>query len=180
MEDVTVADAMEGNPFTVEPDTTVKEAVDIMIDNDISSLPVVQGGEMVGLATSEDILKRTIGGGKFSEETKIGEVMTESPVTISEGDELTDAIEVMADHGIKRLLVTEGDELVGILTDGDVMRMAPGLIDDLYDELEELQEEAALSEEGDVCESCGNYATDLDIINGELICQECQASGAYM
>jgi CBS domain-containing protein len=59
---ITVADAMTPNPVTVQPDATIEEVATIMVDRNYHSLPVVDGGKLVGILGKEDILRTLMSG----------------------------------------------------------------------------------------------------------------------
>lgn len=178
MKKLTVADAMTDKPVCAKPDDTVVEAARAMERRGISSLPICAGKKLMGFVTAEDVVKRVVAKNRPLAKLALKDIMTKSPVTTTPDVELTDAMALMAEKNIKRLLVVENQKLVGILTDGDILRVAPELVDALYAELEQLKENVGAAEAADVCESCGNYSTDLKVIDGELLCEECRESGS--
>ncbi|QQG39577.1 MAG: CBS domain-containing protein [Candidatus Aenigmatarchaeota archaeon] len=174
MRKITVADAMSAKPSRIGPEDTVVEAAKTILSKNIGSVPVCVGQKLVGLITSEDIVKRIVASNKDAKKARVKEVMTKNPVTIGADAELVDAMKLMAEKNIKRLMVVESGKLAGILTDGDVLRVAPELMDYLYAELEELKKDVQKAEADDLCEACGNYTTDLRLVSGELLCDECR------
>jgi CBS domain-containing protein len=112
-----VSTAMTSDPVILQSGEDVKKAAKLMLDNGISSLPVIRGEEIVGIITKTDLMKIL----QDSEE-KIEEAMTEGVVTISPGERVVHARRIMLDKGITRLVVVEGDKIVGILTEGDAAR----------------------------------------------------------
>lgn len=180
MKKLTVGDAMTQKPVRASPEDTIVEAARVMEKKGISSLPVCVGPKLVGFVTAEDIVKRAVAKGKDAKKTKLKEVMTTKPITTEKGIELTDAMKVLSEKNIKRLVVVDGQKLVGVVTDGDILRVAPGLIEYLYEEIEKLKEDVGAAGAADVCESCGNYSTDLRVTNGELLCVECRETNTYI
>ena len=169
---IIVDEAMTKKPIVASVDDIVMDIAKTMKKYDIGSIPVVENGKLVGLITSEDLIKRIILQKKDPEKTTAKEVMTKNLVTISPDDDLEDAVRIMIDNGIKRLPVVDDDKLVGIITDGDVMRISPKLIEAFS--TKELTEEPRVM--SGVCEICGNYSDNLRKINGKWICEECYES----
>lgn len=172
--EVRVEDAMTKKVITVTPDEKVIEVAKKMKERDIGSMLVCDGGKLVGLITSEDLVKRVIIPNKDPNKLTAKDVMTKDLITISPDEELVEAMNTMIENGIQRLPVLDGDKLVGILTDGDILRKAPELMASLAEARRELEEEEEI--EGDICEICGNYSENLRKVNGRWVCEECYES----
>jgi CBS domain-containing protein len=86
-------------------------------DRKVSGLPVVKKGEVVGMITRTDLLRNR-------EEDQTALLMTRDPVVVSPEKSIVEASELLIKHGIRRLPVVEGEELVGILTVADIIRVA--------------------------------------------------------
>ena len=125
-----VVDIMTRDPLTVTPTETIGQADELMNTNKIRQLPVVQGKDLVGIVTDRDIRSFLSGslleGVEAREEalnTKIREIMTTEPMTLSPDDDLQDAVEIMIDEKIGGIpVVDEAEGLVGIVTYVDVLR----------------------------------------------------------
>jgi CBS domain-containing protein len=107
-----VSGLMTANPITVEPDVTAKRAAELMLERDISCLPVVERGELVGIVTKLDFAKVCM----TYEDVYVGQVMRSSPLTVSPNDRVIHARKLMLDEDLLVLPVTEEKELVGVLT----------------------------------------------------------------
>ena len=115
-----IREAMTPSPTTVEPSTTVQEAARTMKSEDIGSLPIVEGGRLVGVITDRDIAIRIVAEGKGAE-TTVGEIASKDVVTVDPQQSLEEAARLMAEHQVRRLPVTEEDgKLVGILAQADL------------------------------------------------------------
>jgi len=123
-----VKDVMVTDVVTVEPDVDVRRAVRAMNDFEIGCLVVVEAGRVVGILTERDVLKRVVDEGRKPEETRVREVMSKPPITISPDVDLETAIELMFKHKIKKLPVVENSKLVGLVTFTDLVRAQPALI----------------------------------------------------
>lgn len=118
-------DIMAKNPRTVTPQTTVREAAKLMKDEDVGALPVVEAGgsrRLVGMVTDRDIAIRIVAEGKDGQ-ARVDEVMSGSPKTARENDDVERILEVMAREQVRRVpIVDDREELVGIVAQADVVR----------------------------------------------------------
>lgn len=125
-----VADVMTENPLTVDLNDTIGQADEIMAQQNIRQLPVVQGTDLVGIITDRDIRSflsgRLFGTSKEREKamnTKVADVMTSNPISVSSDDDLREAIEVLIEEKVGGVPVVDDDEgLVGIITYLDMLR----------------------------------------------------------
>ncbi|RME83402.1 MAG: IMP dehydrogenase [Planctomycetota bacterium] len=107
------------NPITMKPEQRIEEAVQIMKDHNISGLPIVSEGNLVGILTGRDI--------RFEKDhrRKISEVMTRKVVTLKEGATLEEAKEAMQEHKVEKLpLVDKEGKLKGLMTMKDIEKKA--------------------------------------------------------
>ena len=116
-----VKDVMTKNVKTISPSATMAEAARIMKKNRIGCLVVVEGNKPVGIITERDIAYKIVAKEKSSD-TAVKEIMTKDLKTIDKEKTLKDAARIMAAHVIRRLLVVENKELIGIITLEDVMK----------------------------------------------------------
>jgi CBS domain-containing protein len=117
----TVREAMTPSPCTVTRSTPVVEAARRMSSEDVGSLPVVEGDDiLVGIVTDRDIALRVVAAGLDPSTMQVGEILSERPTTAFPDEPLSDALEMMAYRQVRRLPVTEDDRLVGMLTQADV------------------------------------------------------------
>jgi signal-transduction protein with cAMP-binding, CBS, and nucleotidyltransferase domain len=77
----------------------------------------------------------------------------------------------MIKQGIRRIPIKDKDRIVGVVTDTDILRVEPGLIDVL---VERLKYDVPGLKNGGVCEECNSYARRLIRVNGMLVCQKCK------
>ena len=118
-----VRDAMTTNPRSIESSTAVSEASRLMKTEDVGSLPIVDGDQLVGMVTDRDIVIRVVAEKKDPQSTTVGEIASRDLVTIDPEQDLDEALRLMAQHQVRRLPVAEEDgRLVGILAQADVAR----------------------------------------------------------
>jgi acetoin utilization protein AcuB len=121
---------MTPDPKSVEANDPVKTAVNLVIENRIRHLPVVLGDSLVGIISDRD-LKRAmpsiVAGATaeeyqaFMEETSVEQVMTADPLTCAPDDELVDLVRQFCEKKVGAIPVVEGERLVGIVTQTDMM-----------------------------------------------------------
>ena len=119
---VTVRDVMTKDIIAVEKADPVIRAIDLMVKNEIGSVVVAENGKPVGILTERDIMKRVCPQELCSRKVTAGEVMSYPLVTIEADARLGEAALLMLEKNIRRLLVVDKGEVVGIITQGDVMR----------------------------------------------------------
>ena len=151
MANLTARDIMTADPITIGRDAQVIEAAKVMTEHNIGSLPVVEGGKLVGLVSEGDLIMQDVklefptyihlldgfimyppANTRFESELKkavaatVGDVMTADPVTVQVTAPIEDVATVLADRGVSRLPVLDGDVLVGIVSKHDIVRAIAG------------------------------------------------------
>ena len=115
-----VRHVMTEAPRTLGPDMDADDAAGLMAQYDIGVVPIVSRGALVGLVTDRDLVLRVLAQRKDPGTVRLGDIATGSAVTVSPDMRLAEARSIMAEHRIRRLPVMKGDELVGILSLGDI------------------------------------------------------------
>lgn len=116
-----VRHAMSEDVKTLSEEMTAADAAGVMANFDVGSVPVTDGkGRLTGIVTDRDIVVRVIAARRHPAVVSLREIATRDPFEISPDAELADASRSMADHRVRRLPVTKGDELVGIISLGDI------------------------------------------------------------
>jgi CBS domain-containing protein len=118
-----VRELMTKQPATVKPDATLGEVATLMKQEDCGSIPVVEGGRLVGIVTDRDLVVRGIAAGKDPKSQRVSEVMSADPVAIGPNEDVSDAETVMGARQIRRLPVVEDGKLVGILVTAQIARV---------------------------------------------------------
>jgi CBS domain-containing protein len=118
-----VRDIMSKDVQSVQPDSTLKDAAQLLKSRDIGSVPVVEGRRIGGILTDRDIAIRGVAEGRDPGSTRVSEVMSKDVVTVQEDADLQEAERLMHDHQLRRLPVVNAQgELVGYLAMAKVAR----------------------------------------------------------
>ncbi|GAA1107496.1 CBS domain-containing protein [Nocardiopsis metallicus] len=118
-----IAEVMNSNVRAVTPDTTIREAAQIMRDADIGDVVVSESGRLRGVLTDRDIVVRCLAGGGDPDSATVREACSTELVTIPRQSSVKDAVHAMRTATVRRLPVVEGDEVVGVVTMGDLARV---------------------------------------------------------
>ena len=114
-----IRDVMTLNPRTVTPNDTIQNAARIMRDEDTGAVPVVENGRPVGMVTDRDIVVRSVAdGGQVNRSVR--DIVTTGVVCVTPDMSTREANELMSEHQVRRLPVVENDQLVGIVSLGDL------------------------------------------------------------
>ena len=105
----------------VTPETSVYEALEIMAEEDIGALLVISGSHLRGVFSERDYSRKVILLGKNSRETAVGEIMTSPPLVVTPDESVDDCLKAMTRYRIRHLPVIEGDEVIGMLSIGDLV-----------------------------------------------------------
>jgi len=108
--------------FTIVPETTVYEALEIMVEKNVSALLVMENDKLAGIFTERDYARKIVLKGKISKETTIGEVMTRDLITVAPETSLDSCMRLMTGKLIRHLPVVDKGQLAGIISIGDVVK----------------------------------------------------------
>src|SRR5215210_4873364 len=122
----TVGDIMTSGAESIGDNDTILDAARRLAEQDVGAMPVCDaGGTIHGMLTDRDVVVKVIAEGRDPGEVTAGE-LAEGPVaTVNPDDSLEDALKRMAREGVRRLPVVEGDDLVGMVSQGDLARALP-------------------------------------------------------
>ena len=118
---LTVKSVMVANPITASKDTPIREAMQILIDNGITGLPVVDAeGNLLGIVSEKDMLtllyENRPGGGT------VADYMTREVVSFNENDDLVDLCEALIKGNFRRVPILSAGKIVGIVSRTDLIR----------------------------------------------------------
>jgi CBS domain-containing protein len=116
-----IAEVMTKNPYGVTTTATLNEAARMMRDQEIGDVLVMRAdGTLCGLVTDRDLVVRGLAEGLDPGSASVEEVCNHDPVTLSSDQPVEEAVAVMRQYNIRRLPIVDGENLVGILSLGDL------------------------------------------------------------
>ena len=107
--------------WSVEPKATIFEALEIMSEKEIGALLVMEDGKLTGIFSERDYARKVILKGKSSKETQVGELMTKKVFYMDPQKSINDCMAMMTAKRIRHVPVIEDNQVVGIVTIGDVV-----------------------------------------------------------
>ena len=173
-----VLDAMTKTPVTVDSEAAVQKCARIMKDNMLGSIMVEKDGNLIGIVSEQDFVYKVICNNLSSAKTKVSDIMTTDVITIEPGCDIYEALIRMRDLNVRRLPVVVDGELVGILTQKDILKIQPQLFEIIVEKIK-LRDESSkpinrIGEKEGICEFCGEYTDFLYEEDGALICEKCR------
>ena len=106
----------------IDAGASVFEAVEQMVAANVGSLLVTDGGDIVGIVTERDYLRRVSLEGRTDHDTAVGEIMSAPLVIVTPETEIDECMAVMTDRRIRHLPVVDGGEVVGVVSIGDIVK----------------------------------------------------------
>lgn len=111
-----------GNVLSIEASATVFEAVQEMVEANVGSLLVTDGGEIVGIVTERDYLRRVTLEDRTDKDTAVGEIMTAPLVVVTPDTDIDECMAIMTDRRIRHLPVVRDGDVVGVVSIGDLVK----------------------------------------------------------
>ena len=108
--------------WSIDPMAKVYDAIALMAEKGVGALPVIQGGKLIGMISERDYTRKVMLKGKSSRETPVVEIMSDALVVARPGDSVVECMETMTERRIRHLPVMEGEQLIGIISIGDLVK----------------------------------------------------------
>lgn len=171
---VPVVEIMTATPVTIRVSANAREAAELMRDKGIGSLVVEEAGQPIGIVTERDLVTKVAASDLQPSRVSVRDIMSTPLVAVHPHEEVAEAARLMAQRKIRRLPIVEGGKLVGIVTENDILRIWPQLIEVTREYARAgLESQFAKGIEGH-CEACGVYSTQLVWDRNLLVCPECR------
>lgn len=135
---ITVGQIIRTKPelWSIAPEATVFDALELMAQKDIGALVVVKEGELVGIFSERDYARKVILQGLSSKTTSVGELMTKDVYTVTPETTIKECMTLATEHHFRHLPVVENGKLVGIITIGDIVKVIISDQQNLIDQME--------------------------------------------
>jgi len=111
-----------GEIFSIWPDATVFEAIELMDKKNVGALPVMEANRLVGMISERDYTRKIMLRGKRSRETTVAEIMSTEVTTTRPQESVEECLRLMTEKHIRHLPVLEGDTVMGIISIGDLVK----------------------------------------------------------
>jgi CBS domain-containing protein len=108
--------------WSIAPEATVFEAIELMAQKNVGALPVLDNGHLVGIISERDYTRKVILKGKSSKEIAVKEIMTEQVLTVQPNTPVTECMRIVTERRVRHLPVMDKDKLIGILSIGDLLK----------------------------------------------------------
>lgn len=108
--------------FSITPYHSVYQALEIMVEKNVSSLVVLEDEKLIGIFTERDYARKVILKGKASRETPVGDIMSGNVLTVTPDSTIDECMQLMTGKFIRHLPVIENEKLVGLVSIGDVVK----------------------------------------------------------
>jgi CBS domain-containing protein len=108
--------------YSVAPDAPVYEAVAMMAEKNVGALLVIDDGDLVGLMSERDYTRKITLRGKKSRETKVREIMSSNLTVIPPNEPVEQCLRLMTEKRVRHLPVVDGDQVVGVISIGDLVK----------------------------------------------------------
>ncbi len=115
-----ISEIMTKDVVSLSVDDTAEHAAELMKAHDIGSIPVSTSERVVGIVTDRDIILRCVAEGKNIKTEKVRNIMTSNPVVGNQDISVDDAARIMSERQIRRLPIVSNDQLVGMVSLGDL------------------------------------------------------------
>ena len=114
--------SFKGNAvWSINPDATVFEAVQLMSDKNIGALLVIEKEKLVGIISERDYTRNIVLKGKSSKQTAVKEIISRNVIHVTPAHSVEDCLRLMTDHRVRHLPVLDGENIVGVISIGDLV-----------------------------------------------------------
>ena len=111
------------NIHSVSPQSTVRQALELMADKNIGALLVLEANQLVGMFSERDYARKVVLKGKSSVDTQVQDIMTTEVICVKVNQTFTECMQTMTDHHIRHLPVMDEQKVIGLISIGDVVKV---------------------------------------------------------
>ncbi|GBE17497.1 hypoxic response protein 1 [archaeon BMS3Abin16] len=128
MPSIEIGGLISGRLVYIQSEEAVSKAARLMRDENVASLLVKEKGNFVGIVTEKDLINKVVAEELYPGDIKVKEIMSSPLITISHRESIEKAAKLMRKKEVRRLAVTEGDKMIGVITETDFTRKLISLL----------------------------------------------------
>jgi len=171
-----VKDIMTKPVIKIDYNKTVQEAAKVMVEHRVGSIIVVKNKNPVGIITETDLNKKIVAPAKDPKKVRVQNIMSSPMVFSNPNDNILNIVEKMKKHRIKRIPVVENGKVIGMVTNTDIARASPEMLDILNFRLRMRSFYPSIKESltTGLCEVCGEHSDNLTFEDDQWVCERCR------
>ena len=108
--------------YSIRPDATVREALELMAQKNIGALLVMDGPALAGIFSERDYARKVVLQGRSSNDALVQDIMTAQVITVQAAQNIDECMQIMTDKHVRHLPILEGQRVIGLISIGDVVR----------------------------------------------------------
>ena len=108
--------------YSIRPDATVREALELMAQKNIGALLVMDGPALAGIFSERDYAGKVVLQGRSSNDALVQDIMTAQVITVQAAQNIDECMQIMTDKHVRHLPILEGQRVIGLISIGDVVR----------------------------------------------------------
>ena len=108
--------------YSIRPDATVREALELMAQKNIGALLVMDGSTLAGIFSERDYARKVVLQGRSSNDALVQDIMTAQVITVQAAQNIDECMQIMTDKHVRHLPILEGQRVIGLISIGDVVR----------------------------------------------------------
>jgi CBS domain-containing protein len=138
---ICVFDIMSSQPITIQASKSVSDVAKLMKKYRISSVVVLDKKDVVGIITVDDIVRKAVAAGQSPTKITAQHIMTPHVISVHPRADVREAMDLFAENEVRQVPVMDDGVLVGFLTQKDVLRIEPTLVDLALDKIKQKEED---------------------------------------
>lgn len=168
---VKVIDIMTEKVVVVKPTETLERCAKLMLKRHLGNVLVMKNEKLLGIITEKDLVREVISKGINAKKTQADQVMSKRIQSISPSADILEAMHHMKTHKIRRLPVIFKKNVIGIITEKDILKIQPAILEIVSKKEALVKPKKSRYIEGE-CDNCDSFA-QLKETNGQFLCEEC-------
>jgi signal-transduction protein with cAMP-binding, CBS, and nucleotidyltransferase domain len=171
-----VREAMSSPVISVSEGTDIAELAKVMKDHNVGAVIVTnEEDQPVGIVTERDIVTRVVAQGRDHDDVVAKSVMSSPLHVVAPDMSLMEAMRLMDKLNIRRLGVMYKNQLVGVVSDRNIIRLVPTIVEILREQ-QEINNASSVSGPSitGYCDRCESYSNNLRYVDGEFLCGDCR------